>query len=53
MPNTDNSVDLGSSSLRWVEIYTADLQMSNEGSVNDVDGTSGKTPSKKVKMIYS
>ena len=42
MPNTDNSVDLGSTSLRWRNIYTADLQMSNEGSANDVDGTWGK-----------
>ena len=31
----DNSVDLGTSSLRWRNIYTADLQMSNEGSTND------------------
>ena len=41
-PGTDNSVDLGTSSLRWRNIYTADLQMSNEGSANDVDGTWGK-----------
>ena len=41
-PGADNSVDLGTSSLRWRNIYTADLQMSNEGSTNDVDGTWGK-----------
>ena len=41
-PGADNSVDLGTSSLRWRNIYTADLQMSNEGSANDVDGTWGK-----------
>jgi len=41
-PGSDNSVDLGSTSLRWRNIYTADLQMSNEGSANDVDGTWGK-----------
>ena len=38
----DNSVDLGTTTLRWRNIYTADLQMSNEGSANDVDGTWGK-----------
>ena len=41
-PGTDNSVDLGTTTLRWRNIYTADLQMSNEGSANDVDGTWGK-----------
>ena len=42
LPLADNSRDLGSTSLRWRNIYTADLQMSNEGSSNDVDGTWGK-----------
>ena len=37
----DNGKDLGSTSLRWRNIYTADLHLSNEGSKNDVDGTSG------------
>ena len=40
-PNADNSQDLGSSTKRWANIYSADLQLSNEGSVNDVDGTWG------------
>ena len=40
-PYTDNSQDLGSSAKRWANIYSADLQLSNEGSVNDVDGTWG------------
>ena len=40
-PTADNSQDLGSSSLRWANIFSADLQLSNEGSVNDVDGTWG------------
>ena len=40
-PNVDNSQDLGSSTKRWANIYSADLQLSNEGSVNDVDGTWG------------
>ena len=42
LPGADNSQDLGSTSLRWANIYSADLQLSNEGSVNDVDGTWGK-----------
>ena len=40
-PSADNSQDLGSSTKRWANIYSADLQLSNEGSVNDVDGTWG------------
>ena len=42
LPGTDNSQDLGSSSLRWANIFSADLQLSNEGSSNDVDGTWGQ-----------
>jgi hypothetical protein len=42
MPDSDNARDLGSTSLRWANIYSADLQLSNEGSVNDVDGTWGQ-----------
>ena len=41
-PSADNSQDLGSSTKRWANIYSADLQLSNEGSVNDIDGTWGK-----------
>lgn len=41
MPHSNNSVDLGSSSLKWRNIYTNDLNLSNEGSSNDVDGTWG------------
>ena len=40
-PASSNTKDLGSNTLRWRNIYTADLQMSNEGSQNDVDGTWG------------
>ena len=40
-PGADNTQDFGSSSKRWQNIYTGDLHLSNEGSVNDVDGTSG------------
>jgi len=42
LPGGDNTQDLGSSTARWANIYSADLQLSNEGSVNDVDGTWGK-----------
>ena len=40
-PKTNNSVDLGSSTLRFRDIFTADLNLSNEGGKNDVDGTYG------------
>jgi len=40
-PHANNSYDLGSTSLRWANIYTNDLNLSNEGSSNDVDGTWG------------
>ena len=41
VPHSDNGFDLGSSSLRWQNVYTADLQLSNKGKTNDVDGTWG------------
>ena len=41
LPNANNSYDLGSSSFRWANIYTNDLNLSNEGGSNDVDGTWG------------
>ena len=40
-PSSNNTYDLGSTSLRWRNIYTADLHCSNKGSSNDVDGTWG------------
>ena len=40
-PGSDATQDLGSASFRWANIYSADLQLSNEGSQNDVDGTWG------------
>ena len=40
-PATNNTYDLGSSSLRWKDIYTGDLDLSNEGGKNDIDGTWG------------
>ena len=40
-PLSDNTHDLGSTSKRWRDIYTGDLNLSNEGRSNDVDGTWG------------
>ena len=40
-PGADATQNLGSSSKRWANIYSADLQLSNKGSKNDVDGTWG------------
>ena len=40
-PVTDDTYDLGTSSKRYRNVYTTDLQLSNEGKTNDVDGTWG------------
>ena len=40
-PVANNTYDLGTSSMRWRNVYVDDLQLSNEGSKNDVDGTWG------------
>ena len=41
-PSVDNSFNLGSAALRWANIFTGDLQLSNEGSQgNDIDQTTG------------
>ena len=40
-PAVNNARDLGTSSSRWRNVYTNDLNLSNEGSSNDVDGTWG------------
>jgi hypothetical protein len=42
-PDTNGTRDLGSASLRWANLYTNDLHLSNEDKVggNDVDGTTG------------
>ena len=41
VPADNNAQDLGTSSTRWRNVYTNDLNLSNEGSSNDVDGTWG------------
>ena len=40
-PASNNNYDLGTSIYRWRNIHTNDLNLSNEGSANDVDGTWG------------
>ena len=40
-PESNNSYSLGTNAIRWANIYTNDLNLSNEGSANDVDGTWG------------
>ena len=40
-PESNATYDLGASSKRWNNIYTNDLQLSNEGGANEVDGTWG------------
>ena len=40
-PSSNNSYDLGTTGDRWRNVYTNDLNLSNEGSKNDVDGTWG------------
>jgi hypothetical protein len=43
LPAANTTYDLGSAALRWSNIYTGDLHLSNEGKVdgNLVDGTKG------------
>ena len=41
IPQVNNDMDIGASSYRVRNIYTADLHCSNKGSSNDVDGTWG------------
>ena len=41
-PRTNNAFNLGTNSYRWANIHTNDLNLSNEGNVNEVDGTWGQ-----------
>ena len=42
VPSANNTYDLGSNNNRWRNVYTNDLNLSNEGGEgNDVDGTTG------------
>ena len=40
-PGANNTYDLGQASYRWRNVYTNDLNLSNEGSTNSVDNTWG------------
>ena len=40
-PGADATYNLGSPSSRWANVYSADLQLSNEGSENEIDGSWG------------
>ena len=42
LPGDDATQDLGATNKRWANIYSADLQLSNEGAANEVDGTWGQ-----------
>tara|TARA_S200000501_G_scaffold249447_1_gene233667 strand:- start:208 stop:561 length:354 start_codon:yes stop_codon:yes gene_type:complete len=42
IPDSDNKFNLGSSTNRWANIYSADIQLSNVGTGgNEIDGTEG------------
>ena len=41
LPVANGSYDLGGDSNRWRNVYTNDLNLSNEGGANEVDGTWG------------
>ena len=41
LPAANDTYDLGSSSTRWRNVYTNDLNLSNKGSTNSVDNTWG------------
>jgi len=42
LPDADNHHDLGSAEKRWANLFTGDIELSNEGSEgNEVDGTTG------------
>ena len=41
-PSANNTYDIGTSSLRWRNVYTNDLNLSNKGSTNEVDGSWGE-----------
>ena len=41
IPSEDCTHSLGAPDRRWCQVYTCDIDMCNEGSKNDVDGTWG------------
>ena len=51
-PATTNSTDLGTTNERWRVIYTNDLELSNKGSQNSVDGTWGDWTLQELSLIH-
>ena len=41
LPASNNTFDLGASTVRWRNVYTYDLNLSNKGSTNSIDNTWG------------
>ena len=41
IPQADDTYNLGANGTRWANVYVNDLQLSNKGKSNDVDGTWG------------
>ena len=42
LPGTDNTQDLGSTSLRWANVYSGDVHLNNTGmGGNEIDGSEG------------
>lgn len=42
VPDANGTRNIGSTSLRWANIYTSDLNLSNDAKgPNDIDGTTG------------
>ena len=41
LPSANNTHDLGATGTRWANAYVNDMNFSNKGSSNSVDGTSG------------
>ena len=41
LPNANDTYNLGADGTRWANVYVNDLQLSNKGKSNDVDGTWG------------
>jgi hypothetical protein len=41
IPQSDGASQLGTADYRWQNVFTQDIDLSNEGGANDVDGTWG------------
>ena len=51
-PDANNTYDIGTSSYRVRNLYTNDLNLSNEGTSNDVDGTWGSYTIQELSLIH-